>query len=164
MTDDATPHGSTSDALTLLVYALDEMRETTSLLPVAELTRGTDRPWWRNLFFAFARSRAEVGAGLAVQYLSENLERAEGHWREATSLLGQLQLEHRDNAVVEKLGADLQTAGLDDVLAQLDDRAIPHGSAETGRHLGAVVAKIRYCEHIVLTARSKLLLERIRNE
>ena len=49
---DAQPAG----ALTLLTYALDEMRETTTLLPVAEVSRSLHRPWWRNVFFGFARS------------------------------------------------------------------------------------------------------------
>ena len=147
----------------MLVYAMDEMRETTNLLPVAELSRSTNRTWWRNFFFAFARSRGEVGAGLAVQYLSENLERARDHWREAVSLFDQLQLVHHDNDVVVRLGEDLQVAGLGDVLPRLADEAIPSPISRTTAHLVAVVATIRSCEHIATKARSKLLLSRVRD-
>src|SRR5258705_10070379 len=96
---DAQPAGTS----TLLTYALDEMRETIALLPVAELSRSTERSWLRKLFFAFARSRGEVSSGFAVQYLTENLERARDHWREALSVFDQLQHERTDNQLLAQL-------------------------------------------------------------
>ena len=153
-----------ADALSLLVYALDEMRETIALIPVADLSRSSARPWWRNVFFAFARSRGEVGAGFAVQYLTENLERSRGHWRQALSLLDQLQNEHSANEMVVQLGDALQAAGLDEVLPRLQDDALPHRIDKTGAHLAAVVATIRECDRVALDARNKLTLQRMRNE
>ena len=155
---------SQRDAVTLLVYALDEMRETTNLLPEKDLSRATNRPWWRKALFGVIRTRAEVSAGLAVQYLGENIDRARGHWREALSLIHELQHEHHDNAEVSLLVEDLQIAGLYDVLPQLQHDAIPHPFAKTAAHLSAVVATIRHCDDIALKARSKLLLQRMRNE
>jgi hypothetical protein len=152
------------DAVTILVYALDEMRETTSLLPDKDLSRATTRPWWRNVFFGMIRSKAEVNAGLSVQYLGENIDRARGHWREALSLIHELQHAHHDNAEVSLLVEDLQIAGLYDVLPQLQHDAIPHPLAKTAAHLSAVVATIRHCDDIALKARSQLLLQRMRNE
>jgi hypothetical protein len=152
------------DALTTLVYALDEMRETTSLLPVADLSRSTNRPWWRKVFFAFARSKAEVTAGFAVQYLDENLQRARAHWREALSLLGQLQQAHDDNEVVVILGHELQHAGLDGVLPRLQHSAIPTPIARTAAHLIGVVETIRDCDRVALAARNKLALQRMRDQ
>lgn len=152
------------DALTLIVYALDEMRETTSLLPDKNLSRATTRPWWRNVFFGMVRSKAEVGAGLSVQYLGENIDRARGHWREVLSLIHELQHAHHDNAEVSLLVADLQIAGLYDVLPQLQHDAIPSPLAKTTAHLSAVVATIRQCDDITLKARSNLLLQRMRND
>jgi hypothetical protein len=152
------------DAVTLLVYALDEMRETTSLLPDKDLSRATKRPWWRNVFFGVIRSKAEVSAGLSVQYLGENIDRARGHWREALSLIHELQHAHHDNAEVSLLVEDLQIAGLYDVLPQLQHDAIPQPLAKTTAHLSAVVATIRHCDDITLKARSKLLLQQMRNE
>jgi hypothetical protein len=152
------------DAVTLLVYALDEMRETVALLPTTGLARSTTRPWWRKVFFGFARSKAEVSAGFAVQYLGENIDRARGHWREVLSLIHELQHGHHDNAEVSLLIEDLQIAGLYDVLPQLQHDAIPHPLAKTIEHLSEVVDTIRYCDDIALKARSKLLLQRMRNE
>ncbi len=152
------------DALTMLVYALDEMRETTSLLPVADLSRSTNRPWWRKVFFAFARSKAEVTAGFAVQYLSENVDRARAHWREALSLLGQLQQAHHGNEVVVMLGHELQNAGLDEVLPRLQHSAIPSPISKTADHLAAVVETIRECDRLALDARNKLTLQRMRDQ
>ncbi|MEO7371805.1 MAG: hypothetical protein ABI949_12820 [Ilumatobacteraceae bacterium] len=151
------------DLMMQLTYVLDELRETTSLLPVAELTRESARPWWRNLFFAFARSRAEVGAGFAVQYLGENLERARRHWIEAKSLLDAVQRAHPQDPVIVELGRDLHTAGCDDVLDEMADDAIPYSAARTGAHLAKVVSKIRGCDQAALRARSRLALRRMRD-
>lgn len=153
-----------SSALRLLILALDEMRETISLLPVAEAGRSLHRPWWRNVFFGFARSKAEVGAGLAVQYLGENIDRARSHWREALSSLNELQRLHGDNEMVARLGEQLRASGLDEVLARLQHDAIPSPITKTALHLEAVVATIRECDRVTLDARSKLLLQRMRNE
>jgi hypothetical protein len=151
------------DAVTLLVHVLDEAHETTTLLPVAEAGRSMHRPWWRNVFFGFARSNAEVTAGFAVQYLGENIDRARDHWREALSLLGQLQRDHSDNELVAVLGKELQTAGLNDVLPKLQHSAIPRSIAKTAIHLGGLVATIRNCEHLIVDARRKLILQRMRD-
>lgn len=153
-----------SDALTMVVYALDEMRETTTLLPVAEVSRSQNRPWWRNVFFGFARSRAEVTAGLAVQYLGENIDRARTHWREALTLFADLQRTHASNEVVVALIDDLRGAGLETVLPRLQHDAIPHPIAKTAAHLTAVVATIRDCQRLATAARSKLLLQRVRDD
>jgi hypothetical protein len=155
MSDAAPP-----DALTMLAYVLDEMRETTGLIPVAELSRSTGRSRWRSLFSLAAGSRAEVGAGLSMQYLGENLERARVHWREALSLFDLLQLAHHDNRVVVQLGEDLWKAGLDEVIAQLHEEAIPDAIAKTAEHLAGVVATIRDCDRLIIEARNKLTLNR----
>ena len=153
-----------SDAVTLLVDALDEMRETTSLLPVESAGRSLHRSWWRNLFFGFARSKAEVSAGLAVQYLGENIDRARDHWRAALSSLAELQRVHGGNEVVARLSGQLQVAGVNGVLGRLQHDAIPRPIAKTAVHLAAVVATIRECDRVVLDARNKLALQRMRNE
>lgn len=155
---------ATPDALTLMTLALDEMRETATLLPVAEAGRSLHRPWWRNVVFGFARSKAEVTAGLAVQYLGENIDRARDHWREALALLDQLQRAHSDDDLVVVLGQELDIAGLDDVLPKLQHSAIPQPIAKTAVHLADVVATIRHCDHAIVKARSKLTIQRMRND
>jgi hypothetical protein len=149
------------DTAMLLTYALDEMRETTNLLRIADLTRSTSRPWWRKVFFAFARSRAEVSAGFAVQYLGENIDRARDHWREALSLLAGLHLApHDSSSVVGELLEQLHGAGVDDVLARLRHDAIPHPFADAAAHLTKVIGTIRDCDRVVLGALSQLMLKR----
>jgi hypothetical protein len=153
-----------ADALSLLTYALDEMRETSTLLPVAEASRSSRRPWWRNVFFGFARSNSEVTAGLAVQYLGENIDRARGHWREVLSLMSDLQRDHGDNEVVALLGHQLDDAGINEILPKLRHDAIPHPIAKTAAHLEGVVSTIRDCDRLAQDARNKLTLQRMRNE
>lgn len=151
-----------SDALTLLAYALDEMRETTSLLPVAAASRSLHRPWWRNVFFGFARSTAEVSAGLSVQYLGENVDRARDHWRAALSSLADLQRTHAENEIVVLLGDELGAAGMDEVLPRLQHDAIPQPIDKTAIHLEGVVRTIRDCDRLILDARNKMTLQRMR--
>jgi hypothetical protein len=151
-------------ALTLLTYALDEMRETTALLPVPDLARQATRPWWHNIFIRFVPGKDEVSAGFAVQFLAENLERARAHWREALSLLDHLQRDHSGNEVVVQLGPELRAAGIDEVLPRLGNDALPHSLAATTAHLAGVVATIRECDRLALGARNKLTLQRMRNE
>lgn len=155
--------GAMRDALVTLSYALDEMRETTSLLPVAEASRSLQRSKARNFFFAFARSRAEVTAGFAVQYLDENLDRARRHWREALSSFDDLRRTHGDSVVVLQLDEQLRAAGLEGVLQQLQHDAVPRPISKTALHLAAVVETIRNCEHVAAAARTQLTLERMRN-
>jgi|GEM_PF-5354173 len=157
---DAQPAG----ALTLLTYALDEMRETTALLPVPDLARQATRPWWHNIFVRFVPGKEEFSAGFAVQYLAENMERGRSHWREALALLDRLQNEHSENEVVVRLGSDLRAAGMNEVLPRLGNDALPHSLAATTAHLAAVVVTIRGCDRILHEARNKLTLQRMRNE
>jgi hypothetical protein len=153
-----------ADAVTLLAHMVDEMRETTNLLRVADLGRSKRLPWWRNMWSWLARSGAELSAGFAVQYLAENIDRARQHWREALSLTRELQRMHGDDAVVAALADDLHGAGMDDVLAGLQQSAIPYSSAEAAAHLAGVVGTIRECDRLALDARSKLMLKRMRDE
>ena len=145
-------------ATTLLTYALDEIRETTTLLRVADLGRETRRPWWRNVFFGVVRTQGEVRAGQAVQYLGENIDRARDHWREALAHLQDLERSHVSNELVVGLGEELRRAGLLDVLAGLRHDAVPRPMAEAAAHLSGVVDKLRECDRIVVKTRSQMML------
>ena len=153
-----------ADAVMLLVHAVDEMRETTNLLRVADLERSTRRSWWRNIWSWLASGGAEVSAGFAVQYLTENIRRSRGHWSEALALIIELQQSLPDDEVVAGLVVDLYRAGWDDVLATLQPNAIPRSTADAGAHLAGVVGTIRECESLASSARSKLLLRGMRDE
>lgn len=154
----------TPDALTLLVTAIDEMRETTSLLPVTEASRSLNRSRKHNFAMLLARSfrSSEVNAGNSLQYLADNVERAREHWREALSAHDDLQRLHGDNVIVAALVEQLSGAGLESVLPRLDLGAIPRPTNKAAVHLAAVVDTIHNCEHLAATARSKLNLQQTR--
>ena len=152
------------DAVTLMVHAVDEMRETTNLLRIADLGRSRELPWWRKAWSWFARSGTELDAGFAVQYLAENIDRARQHWREAVSLIGELQRAHPDTAVVSELVDDLHRVGMDDILPELQHAAIPYSNAAAAAHLAGVVDVIRECDRLVLDARNQLTLQRMRDQ
>ncbi len=162
----AAPSSSGPDALTLVVTAIDEMHQTTSLLPVAEASRSSNRSWWRNVGMLVARSgsSAEVNAGNSLQYLADNVDRAQQHWREALSSLADLERLHHDNEVVAALIEQLPGAGLNEVLPRLQIDAIPRPTAKAAVHLAAVVDTIHRCEDLAATARNKMNLQRMRTD
>jgi hypothetical protein len=123
-----------------------------------------NRSWWRNVVALFARSQAEISAGNSLQYLTDNVERAQQHWCEALSSLDDLRRLHHDNELVAALIQQLPGAGLDDVLPRLQLDAIPRPTAKAAVHLAAVVDTIHSCEHLAATARNKLNLQRMRTD
>ena len=152
---------STDQLLTWLTEVLDEMRETRSLLPAAELTRTSERRGWRKVVYAFARSRGEISAGYAMQYLTENTARARDHWRETLVALAEIE---RAGEQLALLSEDLRAAGVDEVLPRLRSDAIPYATAQAATHLSEVVATIRDCEELVVAARNRLVLQRSRDQ
>ncbi|HEY5424673.1 MAG TPA: hypothetical protein VIK05_14440 [Ilumatobacteraceae bacterium] len=152
---------STDQLLTWLTEVLDEMRETRNLLPAAELTRTSQRRGWRKVVYAFARSRGEISAGYAMQYLTENTARARDHWREALVALAEIE---RAGEQLALLSEDLRAAGVDEVLPRLRSDAIPYATAQAATHLSEVVATIRDCEELVVAARNRLVLQRSRDQ
>ena len=152
---------STDQLLTWLTEVLDEMRETRNLLPAAELTRTSQRRGWRKVVYAFARSRGEISAGYAMQYLTENTARARDHWREALAALAEIE---RAGEQLALLSEDLRAAGVDEVLPRLRSDAIPYATAQAATHLSEVVATIRDCEEVVVAARNRLVLQRSRDQ
>jgi len=152
---------STDQLLMRLTEALDEMRETTNLLPAAELSRTSQRRGWRKLVYAFARSRGEISAGFAMQYLTENTGRARDHWRDALAALAEID---RAGEPLAGLSHDLRAAGVDEVLPRLRPDAIPYATSQAAAHLSAVVATIRDCEELVVAARNRLALQRLREQ
>lgn len=147
---------------TLLLVLLDEMRETSSLLRVADLTRTARRPWWRNLFFATVKTKSEVNAGFALQYLGENIDRARDHWVGALQTHHQLLRVHGANDLVVLLSRELEGAGFHQVRPALAHDTIPRQIAQAATHLAAVLTKIRDCDALVVRARSQLLLQKMR--
>ncbi|HEY7625656.1 MAG TPA: hypothetical protein VH761_01260 [Ilumatobacteraceae bacterium] len=145
-----------------MTYLLDELRDTSNLLLIADLDRETRRPWWRNAFLFVFRTKSEVTAGLALQYLGENIDRARDHWREAMRHRQQL-AESTGDAWVARLLADLDAAGFDQVLPKLAHDAIPQMTKDAANHVGSVVSIIRECDAIVVRARSQLLLQTMRD-
>ncbi|HZX56801.1 MAG TPA: hypothetical protein VFE86_19090 [Ilumatobacteraceae bacterium] len=147
--------------LTQLVEVLDEMRETTNLLPAVELARTSQRRGWRKFAYGFARSRGEISAGFAMQYLTENLGRARDHWRDAVSMLSAIEGAGVERELMTRMIEDLNAAGVDEVLPLLRSEAIPYAASAVATHLSLVVATIRDCEQVVAAARSRLARQRL---
>ena len=154
----------TPSALSLLDYLLDEIRETSALLRIADLARSGQRPWWRSFTFGLIRSPTEVSADLGLLYIGQNIDRARDHWREALSLCEQLDRVLPTSDVLARLAPQLTGAGLGEVLPQLQHDALPSPVKEMAAHLAGVVDKIRECDRLVVAARSRLMLERMRDE
>ena len=152
------------DAPTLLVYVLDEMCETANLLRVADLNRSTRRPWWRNAFYGVIRTKSEVTAGFALQYLGENIDRARDHWREALAPLDDLRDRFGATDWVAQLDEELHAAGVNEVLARLAHEAIPRPTADAAAHISGVLSTIGDCSALITRTRSQLALRRMRDE
>jgi hypothetical protein len=155
---------SSGHLLLRLTEVLDEMRETKELLPAAELSRTSQRRGWRKFVYGFARSRREITAGFAMQYLTENTGRARDHWNEALSTLGDVDRSGVEHELIASLMHDLDDAGFNGVLPRLRSDAIPYSTAQAARHLSEVVATIRDCEQLVTAARRRLTVQRLRDE
>jgi hypothetical protein len=155
---------SSEHLLVKLTEVLDEMRETKELLPAAELSRTSQRRGWRKIVYGFARSRGEISAGFAMQYLTENTGRARDHWREALSTLDDVGRAGVDHEAIVRLMHDLDAAGSNGVLPRLRSDAIPYATAQAATHLSEVVSTIRDCEQLVAAARSRITLLRMRDQ
>jgi hypothetical protein len=155
---------SAPSAFTLLDYLLDEIRETSGLLRVADLARAGQRPWWRTFTLGLIRTPTEVTADLGLLYVGQNIDRARDRWREALSICNQLAMAAPSSEVLMRLDKQLAEAGLHEVLAQLQHDAMPSPVKEMNVHLAGVVDKIRECGRLVVAARSRLMLERMRDE
>jgi hypothetical protein len=151
-------------ALSLLDYLLDEVRATAGLLRVADLARKVRRPWWRNVAFGLARTPTEVSADLGVQYLGQNIDRARDHWRGALVHCDELRETFPTNGIVVALVEKLENAGSGDVLSKLQHDVIPGPIADAAVQLSAVVDTIRECDRLVVAARNRLMLQRMRDE
>ena len=151
-------------SLSLIDYLLDEIRATSSLLRVADLARGARRPWWRSFVFGLIRTPTEVSADLGLLYVGQNIDRARDHWREALAHCEQLKALLPESDVIRRLDQQLSEAGLHRVIAQLQHDAIPSPVKQMAVHLATVVDSIRECDRLVVEARSRLLLERMRGE
>jgi hypothetical protein len=137
-----------------MVYALDEMRETTRLLrPAADAfqkraTRRDQSPWWSlwwsvwSPLLGFARSSEETTNGQVIEYFVDNLGRARGHWRAA--------LAHVDG-LEPSLRSELIDVGVERVDGGLHTTAVPLGNHQTAAHLKEIIAVIERCIDVVGT-------------
>jgi hypothetical protein len=155
---------SSPTPLLLLDYLLDEIRATSGLLRVADLSRAAHRPWWRSVAFGLIRTPTEVSADLGLLYVGQNIDRARDHWREALAHCDQLDQLHPRNDGLADLHRQLAEAGMRGVLSKLQHEAIPAPVRQMAVHLTGVVDTIRECDRLVVAARSRLLLERMPGE
>ena len=141
------------DALALLVTAVDEMRETTSLIPVARgvalarIDRGSSN---FGMLFARSFSSSEVNAGQrdAVPRRQRRATLAQ-HWREALSVARRSATPaQRQRGRRRAWQRSCRPPDWTDVLPRLELEAIPRPTNKAAVHLAAVVETIHDCEHL----------------
>lgn len=149
-------------AITVVDYLIDEIRQTSGLLRVADAARAAKRPWWRTFALNTVRTPTEVSSDLDMLYVGQNIDRARDHWREVLAHRAELRRLTPPSEVIARLDADLGEAGIDDVLPRLQHDAIPVPVKAMTLHLATVVDTIRECDRLAVAARSRLLLEQMR--
>jgi len=149
-------------ALTILDYLLDEIRTTGGLLRVADLAKKGRRPWWRSVSFGLTRTPTEVSADLGIQYIGQNIDRAREHWRKALVHCDELSEMFPTNDIVVGLVVGLKDAGTGSVVPMLQHDVIPGPMSELAKHLASVVDTIRECDRLVVAARNRAILQRLR--
>ncbi|MGZ6987137.1 MAG: hypothetical protein ACXVKP_19740 [Ilumatobacteraceae bacterium] len=151
------------EPIMLLTYALDESREARELLLMshAGLTGRSKR--WRQRVGSIAGARDQFMAGLAAQYLGENLYRAREHWRSYVQCCADLGA-HNDTDEMRLLVAELHEAGLDAVVSQLADDNVPRQRKQAAEHLSAVMNRMADCDRLIIATRIQLMLRRMRDD
>jgi hypothetical protein len=155
---------SDPSAMMLLTYALDEDREARDLVRLSHAGLARRPQGWRDRFGAAVATRDGFVAGLTVQYLTENLRRARTHWSECVAYVLQLTRSGQDEDLVLPMAASLQRAGLDSIVDDLAVSAVPTERKAAAAYLDAVLSRMSECDRILAATRSRLLLERVRDE
>jgi hypothetical protein len=150
--------------ITLMTYALDESREARELLLMshAGLTDRSRR--WRQRVGSIVGARDQFMAGLAAQYLGENLYRAREHWRSYVQCCDDLGANNHTDDNIQLLVMELREAGLDSVVAELADDSVPRQRKLAAEHLGSVMNRMSECDRLIIAARVLLMLRRMRDD
>jgi len=151
-----------ADPITLMTYALDESREARELLVMSHAGLAGRNQRWRQRVGAITGARDQFMASLAAQYLGENLYRAREHWRSYMQCCADLGADG-DSDEIRLLVVALREAGLDDVVAQLADASVPRQRKLAAEHLGAVMTRMSECDRLIIAARVRLMLRRMRD-
>ncbi len=148
----------------LMTYALDESREARELLLMshAGLTGRSKR--LRQRVGSLAGARDQFMAGLAAQYLGENLYRAREHWRSYVQCCADLGANSDTEEAIRLLMVALHETGLDVVVSQLADDVVPRQRKQAAAHLSAVMNRMAECDRLIIAARIELMLRRMRDD
>jgi hypothetical protein len=152
------------DFVAMLTYVLDESREARDLLRISQAGLARRSQGWREKFGPTVRTGKGIASGLSAQYLGENMFRARAHWRAGMGYLRDVVAVASTNENVRLVEDELRRAGVDGVMPKLADEAIPYDRKKAATHLQAVLDQMSDCDDVIVKARSKLLLQRMRNE
>ncbi len=155
-----TPH---VEPIMMLTYALDESREARELLLMSHAGLADRNQRWRQRVGSIAGARDQFMAGLAAQYLGENLYRAREHWRSYVRCCADLSANTTDETI-RLLVVELHEAGLDAVDSLLADDTVPRQRKQAAVHLNDVLNRIAECDRLIITARIQLMLRRMRDD
>ena len=146
-----------------MTYALDESREARELLVMSQAGLAGRNQRWRQRVGSIAGARDQFMASLAAQYLGENLYRAREHWRSYVQCCADLGASGDTDDNIRLLVMELREAGLDAVVAQLADDSVPRQRKLAAAHLGAVMNSMSACDRLIIAARVRLMLRRMRD-
>ena len=152
-----------AEPIMLLTYALDESREARELLLLSHAGLTDRSKGWRPGVGSIVSARDKFIAGLAAQYLGENLHRAREHWRSYLQCCADFRANNDSDEAVLLVMA-LREAGLDDVDSQLAADVVPRPRKQAAEHLSAVMSRIADCDRLVVAARTQLMLRRMRDD
>ena len=151
------------DFVAMLTYILDESREARDLVRISQAGLARRSQGWRETFGQSVRTGKGITSGLSTQYLGENMFRARAHWSAGLGYIQDVVAFGSANENLRPIEDELRRAGVDEVMSRLADEAIPHDRKRAATHLQAVLNQMSDCDAIIVKARSKLLLQRIRD-
>ena len=156
--------GQQPDLVTMLTYILDENREAHDLVRISQAGLARRSQSWREKFGQSVRTGSGIASGLSAQYLGENLFRARAHWTAGLGYLAEVLAVGSASDKLQLFEYELHEARIDEVLPQLADAAVPRDRKAAAEHLQGVLDRMSDCDTVVVKARSRMLLQRMRNE
>jgi hypothetical protein len=151
------------DLVVMLTYILDESREARDLVRISQAGLARRSQGWRETFGQTVRTGKGIASGLSTQYLGENMFRARAHWRAGMGYIRDVVAVASANENLRLIEDELRRAGVDEVMPKLAHEAIPYDRKKAATHLQAVLDQMSDCDDIIVKARSKLLLRRMRD-
>lgn len=150
------------DFVTMLTYIVDENREARDLVRISQAGLARRSQSWKERFGQSVRTGSGIASGLSAQYLGENLFRARGHWTAVLGHVAEVLAVASASDQLQLFEYELREAGIDEVAEQLVYESVPYDRKKAAEHLQTVLDRMSACDDVVVRARSRMLLQRMR--